>query len=46
MGHADACRIIYAGSGTQFDPRVVDAFRAVQSEFERILQEYRAQQGK
>jgi putative two-component system response regulator len=32
--HEDACRIIYAGMGTQFDPRVVDAFQSVHGRFD------------
>jgi putative two-component system response regulator len=41
MSHSDACRIIYSGLGSQFDPRVVEAFQAVQDKFaeaaEKIL---------
>jgi putative two-component system response regulator len=41
MSHGDACRIIYSGLGSQFDPRVVEAFEAVQDKFaeaaEKIL---------
>ncbi len=37
MSHAEACRIICAGKGTQFDPAVVSAFRAVQEKFEAIV---------
>jgi putative two-component system response regulator len=33
VSHAEACRMIIDGSGTSFDPRVVDAFRTVQEEF-------------
>jgi HD-GYP domain-containing protein (c-di-GMP phosphodiesterase class II) len=36
MNHADACGVIIDGSGTSFDPRVVDAFRAVQEEFGQV----------
>jgi putative two-component system response regulator len=31
--HEDACRIIYAGMGSQFDPRIVDAFQSVHGQF-------------
>jgi putative two-component system response regulator len=34
MTHSDACRIIYSGMGTQFDPYVVEAFQAIQEKFE------------
>ena len=34
MTHEDACRIIYAGRNTQFDPRIVDAFQAVHMQFD------------
>jgi putative two-component system response regulator len=31
--HEDACRIICSGLGSQFDPRIVEAFQAVQEKF-------------
>ena len=34
--HETACRIIREGNGTHFDPSVVDAFFAVEQEFEQI----------
>jgi putative two-component system response regulator len=34
--HEEARKIILDGGGTQFDPAVVQAFRAIESEFERI----------
>ncbi|MDR1886237.1 MAG: response regulator [Synergistaceae bacterium] len=34
MSHGDACRVIYSGKGTQFDPDVVEAFRSVNCELE------------
>jgi putative two-component system response regulator len=34
MTHADACRIIYSGMGSQFDPYVVEAFQAIQEKFD------------
>jgi putative two-component system response regulator len=36
MTHADACRIIYAGMGTQFDSKVVKAFQNVQHMFAEL----------
>ncbi len=33
--HEQSCEIIYAGSGTQFEPAVVDVFRAHAEEFRR-----------
>jgi putative two-component system response regulator len=38
MTHEDACRIIYAGTETQFDPRVVEAFRSVHEQFNEAAQ--------
>ncbi|MDR1979249.1 MAG: HD domain-containing protein, partial [Synergistaceae bacterium] len=38
MTHEDACRIIYAGMGSQFDPRIVDAFQAVHIQFNEAAQ--------
>jgi putative two-component system response regulator len=36
IDHSVACRIINAGSGTQFDSRVVDAFHAISHEFQAV----------
>lgn len=36
FSHEEAVRIIREGAGTQFDPNIVDAFLAVQSEFEHF----------
>jgi putative two-component system response regulator len=36
MTHENASRIIAEGRGTHFDPDIVDAFLAIQSEFEKI----------
>jgi putative two-component system response regulator len=38
MTHEDACRIIYAGMGTQFDPRIVDAFQSIHERFNEAAQ--------
>jgi putative two-component system response regulator len=38
MTHEDACRIIYAGTETHFDPRVVEAFRSVNTQFNEAAQ--------
>lgn len=37
--HADACRMIEEGCGTHFDPHVVAAFEAMESEFEQTRRE-------
>jgi putative two-component system response regulator len=37
--HEEASKIIEAGSGTHFDPVLVDVFRNVKSEFARVAQE-------
>jgi len=37
--HEEACKVIEEGSGTHFDPALVDAFRGVADEFARIAQE-------
>jgi putative two-component system response regulator len=37
--HAKACQIIEEGAGMQFDPVLVDIFRNVETEFERIAHE-------
>jgi putative two-component system response regulator len=39
MNHSDACRIVYAGKETQFDPRIVEAFRTVNNEFDLASRE-------
>ncbi|MDR2717011.1 MAG: response regulator [Treponema sp.] len=33
LSHDDACKVILAGRGTEFDPRVVDAFDKVRNKF-------------
>lgn len=38
MSHLEAKATIVAGSGTQFDPEVVAAFLARESEFQRIAE--------
>ena len=35
LTHKEACRIIEEGSGTFFDPALIDVFRKVQAEFEK-----------
>lgn len=35
IGHARSCEIIIEGTGSQFDPSIVEAFRALEREFER-----------
>jgi len=40
MSHAVACEIIWRGRGNHFDPDIVDAFLAVQSQFENIARRY------
>jgi putative two-component system response regulator len=37
--HEEACRIIEESSGTHFDPILVEVFKKVKSEFERVVQE-------
>ena len=39
MTHADASKVVAEGSGTQFDPAVVAAFRAVSSAFDEARRE-------
>jgi putative two-component system response regulator len=39
FSHQDTCRMILEGSGTQFDPDVVTAFRAMEGRFRRIRDE-------
>jgi response regulator RpfG family c-di-GMP phosphodiesterase len=36
MSHDEACRIIFDGKGTWFDPRIVDAFERVTEPFARL----------
>jgi putative two-component system response regulator len=36
MGHDEACRIIFDGKGTWFDPRIVEAFEGVAEQFTRL----------
>jgi len=38
--HADACKIIENGSGTHFDPVLVDVFTRVEDKFEEIAKGY------
>ena len=38
LSHGEACRIIEEGSGTYFDPVLVEVFRSVEDEFARITQ--------
>ncbi len=40
MSHEEAAAILDAGSGTHFDPEVVEAFRQRQEDFKRIAQTY------
>ena len=39
--HEEACKIIVEGSGTHFDPDLVEEFKKVEDEFNRIAQENR-----
>lgn len=39
MAHGEACALIKAGRGTQFDPAVVDAFESIADTFDRIRME-------
>jgi putative two-component system response regulator len=41
MSHPEAVRVVREGSGSFFDPVMVDAFLEVQHEFERIAAEYK-----
>jgi PAS domain S-box-containing protein len=38
-GHAQACDIIVQGKGTHFDPELIEAFVAVEDQFDRLRQE-------
>ncbi len=40
MGHAEAVEIIVSGSGTQFDPAVVDAFVRLGDQFEALRRRF------
>lgn len=40
MGHAEAVELIRSGSGTQFDPAVVEAFERVGEQFESIRRRF------
>jgi putative two-component system response regulator len=40
MSHAEAVDIIVEGSGTHFDPDIVDAFLKVRHEFQKIALMY------
>jgi putative two-component system response regulator len=40
MSHAQAAEIIVAGRGQHFDPDVVDAFLAIQDEFQAIARRF------
>ncbi|MCI9139390.1 MAG: response regulator [Lachnospiraceae bacterium] len=40
MGHEEACQVIFSGTGTKFDPILVQAFRAVNIQFDDIFQDY------
>lgn len=41
MAHDDAAAIILAGRGSQFDPKIVEAFESLEQEFKTIAHEYR-----
>jgi putative two-component system response regulator len=43
--HAQARQIIIEGRGSQFDPDVVDAFCAIEEQFEQIDRQYQGQEG-
>jgi putative two-component system response regulator len=40
LTHEDACKIIEDGSGTQFDPALIDVFRNVKDKFEQIATKF------
>ena len=40
FSHEAACEIIIEGSGTQFNPVLIDVFINIKDEFEQIVQEY------
>jgi len=40
LSHEEACQAIEDGSGTHFDPVLVDAFRNVKDEFARVAREF------
>ena len=39
FSHSEAVKIILDGDGSHFDPEIIDAFRAVEKDFERIRSE-------
>ena len=40
--HEDSCRIIEEGSGTHFDPVLVEVFKEVEAEFKKVSDKYTA----
>jgi len=38
--HEDSCKIIVEGSGTHFDPVLVEVFKKVEAEFKKVSDEY------
>jgi putative two-component system response regulator len=36
LSHEEACRVIFDGKGTWFDPRIVEAFERVRNQFARL----------
>jgi HD-GYP domain-containing protein (c-di-GMP phosphodiesterase class II) len=40
MSHREACRILAEGSGSHFDPDVIESFIACQSYFESVSNEH------
>jgi HD-GYP domain-containing protein (c-di-GMP phosphodiesterase class II) len=40
FSHEEACKIIIDGSGTHFDPDVVDAFLSIQQQFQDVSKEF------
>jgi len=39
FSHQEACKIIIEGSGTHFDPALVEIFRRIEAEFEKAVKE-------
>jgi putative two-component system response regulator len=37
--HEEACKIIEDGAGTHFDPILIEVFRKVKDEFEKVTKE-------
>jgi HD-GYP domain-containing protein (c-di-GMP phosphodiesterase class II) len=37
LSHEEACKVIFDGRGTEFDPRVVDAFDKVKDKFAHLF---------